>query len=49
MSYPLKVAQKIEHEQDNEDKAKSAAAADMTSVSIATTAEKKNQDNNEED
>ena len=43
------VAQQIKYEQDNEHKADSAAAADMSPVSIAAAAEEKNKDNNKED
>jgi hypothetical protein len=45
----LKIAQEIEHEQDNKDKAKPAAATDMTPVGISAAAEEKNKDYNKED
>jgi hypothetical protein len=46
---PSEVAQQIEHEQDNEHKAESAAAPGSAPVSISAAAEEKNKDNNNED
>lgn len=47
--YPSKVAQQVEHEQDNEYQAKSTTAPDMASVSIPAATEEKNKNNNKED
>jgi hypothetical protein len=49
VAYPSKIAQQVEHEQDNEYESDPATAPDMASVSIPAAAEEKNKDNNKED
>ena len=49
VAYPSKVAQQVEHKQDNEYKTYPATAPDMASVSVPAATEEKNKDNNKED
>jgi hypothetical protein len=47
--FASEITHQIKYKQDDEHKAEAAAAADMASVGIAATAEKKNKDNNKKD